>query len=57
MKGRSVKMKTKLIYEKAELEVLRFASADVIATSDLEEVEKDQNGRIDGTDWTTDGSW
>ena len=50
-------MKTKLIYEKAELEVLRFASADVIATSDLEEVEKDQNGRIDGTDWTTDGSW
>ena len=50
-------MKTKLIYETAELEVLRFAAADVIATSDLEEVEKDQNGTIDGTDWTTDGSW
>ena len=57
MKGRSVKMKTKLIYETAELEVLRFAAADVIATSDLEEVEKDQNGTIGGTDWTTDGSW
>ena len=51
-------MKTKLIYETAELEVLRFAAADVIATSDLEEVEKDSDGTtIGGTDWTTDGSW
>ena len=58
LKKGSEKMKNKLIYETAELEVLRFAAADVIATSDLDEVEKGSDGTtIGGTDWTTDGSW
>ena len=48
----------KLIYEQAELEVLRFAAADVIATSDLEEVDTSgEGGIVDTTDWNTDGSW
>ena len=45
----------KLSYESAELEVLRFAAEDVIATSDLDEVEKDGDGNVDGTDWGADG--
>ena len=58
MKGRSVKMKTKLIYESAELEVLRFAASDVITTSDLDEVDtKSEGGIVDTTDWSTDDSW
>ena len=47
----------KLSYESAELEVLRFAAEDVIATSDLDEVEKDGDGNVDGTDWGADGWW
>jgi hypothetical protein len=51
-------MKTKLIYESAELEVLRFAASDVITTSDLDEVDtKSEGGIVDTTDWSTDDSW
>ena len=47
----------KLSYESAELEIIKLSAVDVIATSDLDEVEKGEGG-VDGTDWNdTDDSW